>query len=61
VPVHIIGSREAMPRNGRWHPFRPIRVVYGQPMRFQGDPKSRDDFQKFADQIMAAIAALKIS
>jgi 1-acyl-sn-glycerol-3-phosphate acyltransferase len=59
VPVHIIGSHEAMPRNGNWHPFRPIQVVYGQPMRFQGDPKNRDDFQKFADQIMAAIASLE--
>ena len=58
VPVHIIGSREAMPRNGSWHPFRPIRVVYGQPMRFSGDPKSREDFQKFADEIMSAISKL---
>ena len=59
VPVHIIGSREAMPRNGRWHPFRPIRVVYGKPMRFSGDPKSRQDFQKFADEIMSAISKLQ--
>ena len=59
VPVHIIGSREAMPRNGRWHPFRPIRVVYGQPMRFTGDPKNREDFQKFADEIMSAISKLQ--
>ena len=58
VPVHIIGSREAMPRNGRWHPFRPIRVVYGKPMRFTGDPKNRQDFQKFADEIMSAISKL---
>ena len=58
VPVHIIGSREAMPRNGRWHPFRPIRVVYGKPMRFMGDPKNREDFQKFADEIMSAISKL---
>jgi 1-acyl-sn-glycerol-3-phosphate acyltransferase len=59
VPVHIIGSREAMPRNGSWHPFRPIRVVYGQPMRFSGDPKSRQDFQNFADEIMSAISQLQ--
>ena len=59
VPVHIIGSREAMPRNGRWHPFRPIRVVYGKPMRFTGDPKNRQDFQKFADEIMSAISKLQ--
>ena len=59
VPVHIIGSREAMPRNGRWHPFRPIRVVYGKPMRFTGDPKNREDFQKFADEIMSAISKLQ--
>ena len=58
VPVHIIGSREAMPRNGSWHPFRPIRVVYGKPMRFTGDPKNRQDFQKFADEIMSAISKL---
>ena len=59
VPVHIIGSREAMPRNGSWHPFRPIRVVYGKPMRFTGDPKNRRDFQKFADEIMSAISKLQ--
>ncbi len=59
VPVHIIGSRGAMPRNGSWHPFRPVRVVYGQPMRFSGDPKSRQDFQKFADEIMSAISKLQ--
>jgi len=59
VPVHIIGSREAMPRNGRWHPFRPIRVVYGKPMCFTADPKSREDFQKFADEIMSAISKLQ--
>ena len=59
VPVHIIGSREAMPRNGSWHPFRPIRVVYGKPMRFTGDPKNREDFQKFADEIMSAISKLQ--
>jgi len=58
VPVHIIGSREAMPRNGSWHPFRPIRVVYGKPMRFTGDPKNREDFQKFAEEIMSAISKL---
>jgi hypothetical protein len=47
-----------MPRNGSWHPFRPIRVVYGQPMRFKGDPKNRQDFQNFADEIMSAISKL---
>lgn len=59
VPVHIIGSRAALPRGGRWRPFRTIHVVYGQPMRFQGDPKNREDYQKFADEIMSAIANLK--
>jgi len=59
VPVHIIGSRDALPRGGGWRPFRPIRVVYGKPMQFTGDPKSRGDYQKFADEIMSAIAQLK--
>ena len=59
VPVHIIGSRAALPRGGGWRPFRTIHVVYGQPMRFQGDPKNREDYQKFADEIMSAIARLK--
>lgn len=58
VPVRILGSREAMPRNGGWKPFCPIRIVYGKPMRFSGNPKSREDFQKFADEIMSAIALL---
>jgi len=59
VPVHIIGSRDALPRGGGWRPFRPIHVVYGRPMRFSGDPKNREDYQKFADEIMSAIANLK--
>jgi 1-acyl-sn-glycerol-3-phosphate acyltransferase len=59
VPVHIIGSRDALPRGGGWHPFRPIRVIYGKPLRFSGDPKNRDDYQKFADEIMLAISNLK--
>ncbi|NCZ95778.1 1-acyl-sn-glycerol-3-phosphate acyltransferase [bacterium] len=59
VPVHILGSRAALPRGGGWRPFRTIHVVYGQPMRFQGDPKNREDYQKFADEIMSAIASLK--
>ena len=59
VPVHIIGSRAALPRGGGWRPFRTIHVVYGQPMCFQGDPKNREDYQKFADEIMSAIANLK--
>ncbi|MCX6935683.1 MAG: lysophospholipid acyltransferase family protein [Verrucomicrobia bacterium] len=58
VPVHIIGSREALARGGSWHPFRPIWVVYGKPMHFSGNPKSREDFQKFADEIMTAIGQL---
>jgi hypothetical protein len=27
-------------------------------MRFSGDPKNREDFQKFADEVMSAIAKL---
>jgi len=48
-----------MPRNGGWKPFRPIRVVFGKTLRFSGNPKNRDDYQKFADEIMSAIAGLK--
>jgi hypothetical protein len=33
-------------------------VIYGSPMRFSGDPKNSEDFQKFADEVMAAIAKL---
>jgi len=28
-------------------------------MRFTGDPKNREDFQKFADEIMSAISKLQ--
>jgi len=59
VPVRLFGAREAMPRNGGWKPFRPIRVVFGKPIRFSGNPKNREDYQKFADDIMSAIANLK--
>ncbi|NBR63216.1 MAG: 1-acyl-sn-glycerol-3-phosphate acyltransferase [Verrucomicrobia bacterium] len=59
VPVRLFGTREAMPRGGGWKPLRPIRVVFGKPLRFSGNPRNREDFQKFADEIMGAIAALK--
>jgi hypothetical protein len=34
-------------------------VVFGTPLRFSGNPRNREDFQKFADEIMAAIGRLR--
>lgn len=60
-PVHISGAYESFPKGGKFNPQR-IVVRIGDPVIF--DPadlkeKSREAYQRIADQMMAAIAALR--
>lgn len=59
-PVHILGAYEAFPKGGKFRPQK-IQVRIGDPVVF--DPadlkeKSREAYQRIADQLMSAIAAL---
>ena len=60
-PLRIFGAHESWPPGGRYRPHR-IRVVIGDPVTFKPDDlkeKSREAYQRIADQLMAAIADLK--
>ena len=60
-PLRIFGAYESWPRGGKYRPHR-IRVVIGDPVTFEPDDlkgKSRESYQRIADQLMAAIAELK--
>ena len=59
-PIRILGAYEAFPKGGRFRPQK-IQVRIGDPVVF--DPadlkeKSREAYQRIADQLMSAIAAL---
>lgn len=58
IPLRIFGSREALPREGGGLRFVPIRIFAGEPMRFEGAAKGKDDYQQISDAVMAAIARL---
>lgn len=61
-PVRIFGAHESWPKGGKFRPHR-IQVVIGDPVKFApGDlkEKSREAYQRIADQLMRAIAELKV-
>ena len=61
-PVRIFGAYESWPRGGRYRPHR-IQVVIGDPVKFDVEDlesKSRESYQRIADQLMKAIGELTI-
>jgi 1-acyl-sn-glycerol-3-phosphate acyltransferase len=58
VPVHIAGTREALPRGARM--LRPARisVAMGAPLHITDYPGGRSGEEAFARDVMAAIARL---
>ena len=61
-PVRIFGAHESWPKGGKFRPHR-IQVVIGDPVAFDpGDlkEKSREAYQRITDQLMGAIAELKV-
>lgn len=59
-PIRIFGAYESWPRGGKYRPHR-IRVVIGDPVRFAEEDmkgKSREGYQRIADQLMKAIGEL---
>jgi len=68
VPVRVIGSHEAWGRNQKLPLPKRITVKYGEPMRFEklraearecSKDRLKEIYQQIADEIMAAIAALR--
>lgn len=63
VPMRIFGAREAWPRDGKLHLFRPITVVVGNPIQFtEADlqPPGKDLYLRLSQRVMSAIAALRL-
>ncbi len=63
VPMRIFGTREAWPRDGKLHLFRPVTVVVGEPIHFtEADlqPAGRDLYPRLSQRVMDAIAALRL-
>lgn len=61
VPVGLWGPQHRWPKEGLrfGSPARPtVAVVYGEPIRAEGDPKHRPDVQALTDRIMGDLAAL---
>jgi len=69
VPVRVFGSFEAWGRNHKFPRPKKVTVRYGQPMLFEklraeaktcSKERLKQIYQEIADEIMAAIAALRI-
>ena len=59
-PVRIFGAYDSWPKGGSYRPHR-IQVVVGDPVKFNPadlQARSRESYQRIADQLMEAIAAL---
>jgi len=59
-PVRVIGSHEALGRDGKIR-FRPVKVVVGKPVAFTAEElasKSREGYQRLSDRVLGEIRAL---
>lgn len=56
VPAAIIGTDKIMANGG----FLPkLKVIYGEPMYFSGNPKKKEELEAFSQSILDRIAAMK--
>ena len=61
IPVGVWGTHLRWPKSGLRlsAPVRPtVALVFGEPIRAEGDPKHRPDVQSLTDQMMGAIDSL---
>ena len=60
VPAAIIGAHRAMPVGSSFPRPLPIRVAFGQPMRFEATARKpgKEELEAFAERVMRAIADL---
>ncbi|MEA3212127.1 MAG: 1-acyl-sn-glycerol-3-phosphate acyltransferase [Chthoniobacter sp.] len=63
VPMRIFGAFEAFPRGGKPHPFRPVTLVVGHPLRFTEADLARLEgralYQSLSERVMERIAAIE--
>jgi 1-acyl-sn-glycerol-3-phosphate acyltransferase len=63
VPMRIFGAHKALPRGGGLQ-FAPITIVIGEPIFFATadlDPPGKDLYKQLSQQVMDAIAALRLN
>jgi 1-acyl-sn-glycerol-3-phosphate acyltransferase len=63
IPVRIFGAHECWPRNARWPRPGRITVVAGPPVDLSSLPPGltgREAYQACADQVMQALAAIRL-
>ena len=60
-PVYIEGAYEAWPRSQKKPSRHPVKITFGERIDFSdiGRVKSKEEYQKIADQIMESIEVLK--
>lgn len=58
VPVGIRGTYEALPPHGLFPWPKKIEVVFGEPLRWDGNPPSRESLAAFGRRMMEAVATL---
>ena len=58
IPVYLGGTREVLPRGAKCLRMGQVRVAMGQPLRVDDYPAGRAGEQRFAQDIMVAIARL---
>ena len=56
VPVAILNTHRIFANGGR---LPQLRIMYGPPVSFQGDRKSKDDLDAFSVEIMGHIARMR--
>ena len=56
VPAAVIGTNQIFSFG---HFLPKLRVIYGEPIRFQGDPRNKEDLAAFSQSVMDHIAAMK--
>ena len=56
VPVAILNTHRIFANGGK---IPALRVMYGAPISFQGDRKSKESLDAFSNEIMARIAAMR--
>jgi 1-acyl-sn-glycerol-3-phosphate acyltransferase len=64
VPMRIFGAHEALPRGGSGLHLVPITIVIGEPIFFTAadlNPPGKDLYRRLSQQVMDAIAALRLN
>jgi 1-acyl-sn-glycerol-3-phosphate acyltransferase len=64
VPMRIFGAHEALPRGDGGLHFVPITIVVGEPILFTAadlNPPGKDLYKRLSQQVMDAIAALRLN